>query len=190
MKPEEPLTQVALYFDESVHIHDFYFANIVSLSFFVGSPVDVSVAVAVACLEQLPDAFLVANGARLAFGIRGLRHLLTGAWARPSSVFPPIGGSRRRSPRASFAPDCPPNCVPNLNSRPRGGIDVADAADARLSRDTRRRVPDARQTSRHGRYREYREKMRPGANRQRATRSLRNAVEKITRCLFRADFLP
>jgi len=39
------------------------------------SPVDVSVAVAVACLEQLSDAFLVADGARLAFGIRGLRHL-------------------------------------------------------------------------------------------------------------------
>lgn len=52
-------------------------------------------------------------------------------------------------------PDCPPNCVPNLNSRPRGGIDVAvAAADARLSRDTRRRVPDARRMPRHGRYRD------------------------------------
>lgn len=41
------------------------------------SPVDVAVAVAVACLEQLSHAFLVADGARLAFGIRGLRHLLS-----------------------------------------------------------------------------------------------------------------
>lgn len=35
-------------------------------------PINKTISVAVACLEQLPNAFLVADGARLTLGIRDL----------------------------------------------------------------------------------------------------------------------
>jgi len=143
---------------------DCHLSSRLFISEYFHSPIDVSVAVAVACLKQLPDTFLVANGARLAFGIRSLRHLLTVAQPFRNerlSVFSPIAPRviTRLPPRH---PRLITFRVTNFNSRPsshdRGGIDsslslsfflslslaLSAAVDVRLSRDTRRRVSHAR----------------------------------------------
>lgn len=49
-------------------------------------PVDKTISVAVACLEKLPNAFLVADGARLALSISGLRHPHTTPPSQPSRL--------------------------------------------------------------------------------------------------------
>lgn len=127
------------------------------------SPIDVSVAVAVACLEQFPDTFLVANGARLAFDIRSLRHLLTeAARVQPSrderlSVISPI--APHVITRLPPHPHLITFRVSNFNSRlfSRGdrllslSLSLDCRLNARLSCDMRRRVSHARKFLRYHR---------------------------------------